>query len=171
MSFRSENGEVTAIDVLLTANRDFAAGFEPAAAATPQVALVLCMDARIDPIRALGIPPGHAHIIRNAGGRLVDAIRSLIVSQHVIGTVEVAIVHHTECGLATLHEAELRSGLEQKLGTSAGDIEFHSFTDLEGSVRDDLALYRQTPFLRQDIPVRGFIYDVTTGLLSEVDAP
>jgi carbonic anhydrase len=159
---------MTAIDALLAANSVFATDFVPVAAGAPRLAIVLCMDARIDPIRALGIPPGHAHIIRNAGGRVVEAFRSLAVSQQVMGTEEVAIVHHTECGMQTFTDEELRTRLRERLGTDTDQLEFHSFTDLQESVRYDLSLYRRTPFLRQDIPVRGFIYNVASGRLSEI---
>ena len=159
---------VIGIDALLDANRKFAAEYSAQPTGTPRVALVLCMDARIDPIRALGIPPGHAHIIRNAGGRLIEATRSLIVSQQMIGTEEVAIVHHTDCGMQRFSDDELRAHLQRQFGEGADGVEFHPFTDLAESVRYDLALYRQTSFLRQDIPLRGFIYDVDTGALTEV---
>ncbi len=160
---------VTTIDTLLAANAAYAANFVQVPPGIPHVALVLCMDARIDPIRVLGIPPGHAHIIRNAGGRVVEALRSLIVSQQMIGTDEVAIVHHTECGMQTFTNDEIHDRLRERFGPAADPLEFHPFTNLEESVREDLALYRATPFLRQDIPVRGFIYDVATGRLREVE--
>jgi carbonic anhydrase len=160
---------MTAIDEFLIANRHYASQFEPIPAGTPRVALVMCMDARIDPVRVLGIPPGHAHLIRNAGGRVVDAVRSLIISQQMLGTEEVAIVHHTECGMQALTDRELRARLRERFDAAADHLAFLGFSDLAESVRDDLALYRRTPFLRQDIPVRGFIYNVATGRLEEVD--
>jgi carbonic anhydrase len=164
-----ENGPVTAIDDALRANLAFAASYEPATRLPqPKVAFVLCMDARIDPIRALGLPPGHAHIIRNAGGRVVDAIRSLVVSQSIIGTEEVAIIHHTQCGMATFTDAEIRQKLRAERQAIADNIAFLPFTDLEQAIRDDITFYRQSPLLRQDIPVRGFVYEVETGRLREV---
>ncbi|MEO6396854.1 MAG: carbonic anhydrase [Tepidiformaceae bacterium] len=160
---------MTAIDDALKANLAFAAQFtEVATPPRPRLALVLCMDARIDPIRALGLPTGHAHIIRNAGGRVVDAIRSLIVSQTVIGTEEVAIVHHTQCGMETFTDAEIRQKLRDERNAIADDIAFLAFRDQEQAIRDDIRIYRQSALLRQDIPVRGFIYDVATGRLREV---
>jgi carbonic anhydrase len=160
---------MTAIDDLLAANREFAATFTPVSA-NPRVAIVICMDARIDPIRAMGIPAGQAHVLRNGGGRLVDAVRSLVISQERLGTEEDAIVHHTQSGMLTFTDDQLRVRLRKRGITGVDDMEFHPFADLEESVRDDLALYRRTPVLRQDIPVRGFIYDVATGKLSEVTA-
>ncbi len=160
---------VTAIDDALKANLKFAAGFAPPTQPPrPKLALVLCMDARIDPIRALGLPPGAAHIIRNAGGRVADAIRSLVVSQAIIGTEEVAIVHHTQCGMQTFTDAEIRQKLRDERDAIADDIAFLAFQDLEQAVRDDVRIYRLSPLLRQDIPVRGFVYEVETGRLREV---
>lgn len=160
---------MTALDDAVLANLEFAAGYEPPIQSPqPKLALVLCMDARIDPIRALGLLPGHAHIIRNAGGRVVDAIRSLVVSQTIIGTEEVAIIHHTQCGMQTFTDAEIRQKLRSERQANADNIAFLAFTGLEQAVRDDIATYRQSPLLRQDIPVRGFIYEVETGRLREV---
>ena len=130
---------------------------------------MLCMDARIDPVRTLGLAPGEAHIIRNAGGRVIDAIRSLIVSQTIIGTNEVAVIHHTQCGMQTFTDAEIRQRLRQERGANADNIAFLAFTDLDQAIRDDIAIYRQSPLLRQDIPVRGFVYEVETGRLREVE--
>jgi carbonic anhydrase len=159
---------LSAIDALVAANLAFAAAYTFTPIKQPRVALVLCMDARIDPVRALGIPQGEVHIIRNAGGRVADAVRSLIVSQQVIGTEEVAIVHHTDCGMARVTDDEIRATLRERFAEDPPDIAFLSFGDLEDSVREDVALYRRTPHLRQDVPVRGFIYDVATGRLIEV---
>ncbi|MCK9519862.1 MAG: carbonic anhydrase [Dehalococcoidia bacterium] len=161
---------MSAIDRALAANRYFAETFElPPRMPNPELAAVLCMDARIDPIRTLGLHPGEGHIIRNAGGRLSDAIRSLAISQTILGTREVAIVHHTECGMMRYSDDEMRMMFRKATGAIADGIAFLPFHDLEQSVRDDLELYRQSTLLRQDIPVRGFIYDVETGRLTEVE--
>lgn len=127
------------------------------------------MDARIDPWRAFGLTVGEAHVIRNAGGRLSDALRSLIISQTMLGTEAVAIIHHTECGMATFTDASIREVLRDERQAIADDVAFLPFTDLERSVRDDMKLYRLSPLLRQDLELRGFIYDVNTGALREVD--
>ena len=159
---------MTAIDEMLHANAQFAGGFNPEPTPpTPRLALILCMDARIEPFRAMGIRQGHAHVIRNAGGRLADAVRSLVVSQRLIGTEEVAIVHHTQCGMQRATDDEIHSTLRQQ-GHLTEHIAFLTFADLEESVRYDLADYRNQPLLRQDIPVRGFVYEVETGRLREV---
>lgn len=156
------------IDLALEANRQFAKDFSPGDSGAPKLAVVLCMDARIDPIRALGLRYGHAHIIRNAGGRIADALRSLSISQRLLGTREVAIVHHTECGMLTFTDEDMRQRLREEAGMVADHLSFLPFRDLEESVRDDLRLYRMSPLVRQDVPVRGFIYDVATGRLTEV---
>ena len=160
---------MTEIDAAVAANLRYAASFDGAfQPPPPKLALVLCMDARIDPIRALGLPSGAAHIIRNAGGRVVDAIRSLVISQTIIGTEEVAIVHHTQCGMATFTDAEIRQKLRDERNAIADDVAFLPFQDLEQAIRDDIRIYRQSALLRQDIPVRGFIFEVETGRLREV---
>ena len=160
---------MTRIDDILEANAAFAATFAPGPPPDPRVALVLCMDARIDPIRALGLPYGTAHIIRNAGGRVSDAIRSLAVSQAILGTEEVAIIHHTQCGMMTLSDRDIRERLQAVHRTVPDGYEFLTFEDLEQVAREDLATYRASPLVRQDIPVRILIFEVETGRLREVD--
>lgn len=163
---------MTVIDQLLRANEAYAKSFEKGALTLPparKVATVVCMDARIDPARALGLEEGDAHVIRNAGGRIADALRSLAISQQLLGTEEVAIIHHTDCGMLTFTDDAIRAKLRSTLSADADHIAFLPFTDLAQSVRDDVALYRKSPIVRQDIPVRGFVYDVRTGLLTEVD--
>lgn len=156
------------IESALAANREFATSFAPSPAGTPRLAVVLCMDARIDPVRALGLPYGQAHIIRNAGGRMADALRSLAISQRLVGTREVAVIHHTECAMMTFTDEDMRRRLREEAGMVADHLSFLPFRSLEESVRDDLQLYRASPLVRQDVPVRGFVYDVATGLLREV---
>lgn len=165
---RAEGTRVSAIDGILAANRRFAANFEPRPAQAPHVAVVLCMDARIDPIRALGLPYGTANIIRTAGGRIADALRSLAISQSVLGTNEVAIVHHTECGLEAIDDDAIRERLAANGLSAPADMAFHTFRDLEQSLDEDMAVYRASTLVRQDIPVRTFVYEVGTGLLREV---
>lgn len=164
--------DIDPFEHILKANRDFATTYKMADL-PPQprlkLAVVACMDARIDPPRALGINPGEAHILRNAGGRVVPALRSIAVSQQFLGTEAVAIIHHTLCGMQTFTDLELRQRLRKNLDADADHIAFLPFTDLEQSVRDDLAAYAQSPIVRHDIPVRGFVYEVETGLLREVE--
>ena len=159
----------------LAANRDYAASFDKGELPLPpsrKVAVVVCMDARIDPAKALGLQEGDAHVIRNAGGRASDALRSLVVSQQLLGTEEVAVIHHTDCGMLTFTNDELRSQcIEQfgdRAGQLAGSIDFLPFSDLEQSVRDDVAYIRESPLIPSSVDIRGFIYDVRTGALTEV---
>ncbi|MEO9256378.1 MAG: carbonic anhydrase [Tepidiformaceae bacterium] len=159
------------LDDLIAHNEEYAKSYsplDPLVVPVPRVALVLCKDGRIDPVAAFGLAAGEAHVIRNGGGRLADAVRSLAISQTQLGPREVAIIHHTQCGMMTFHDDELRETLRKDLGADASGVAFLSFTDLEQSVRDDLQLYRSQQLLRQDIPVRGFVYELETGRLREV---
>jgi carbonic anhydrase len=162
---------MSVIDETLNANAQYARSFDKQALAMPprrRLAVVVCMDARIDPAKALGLEEGDAHVIRNAGGRIADALRSLAISQTLLGTEEVAIVHHTDCGMLTFTDDSIRRTLREKQGTDADHVAFLPFSNLEESVRADIRLYRQSPLVRQDIPVRGFIYDVRSGRIHEV---
>jgi carbonic anhydrase len=158
---------------LLAANRRYAAGFKKGALPMPpakQVAILVCMDARIDPARALGLEEGDAHVIRNAGGRASDdAIRSLAISQLLLGTREVLVIHHTDCGMLTFSNDELRRKIRADLGADASGIDFLPFSDIAQSVRDDVATLRQSPLLLKDAPISGYIYDVKTGTLTAVE--
>ncbi len=158
------------IDQTLQANARYAAGFRKGSLPMPparKLAIVTCMDARIDPARVLGLEEGDAHVIRNAGGRIADAVRSLVISQELLGTEEVMIVHHTDCGMLTFNDQSLRARLKER-GVDADDVAFLPFADIESSVRADLAAYDRSPLVRHDIPVRGFVYDVRTGRVQEV---
>jgi len=133
------------------------------------VAVLVCMDARLDPARFLGLEEGDAHVIRNAGGRASDdAIRSLAISQQLLGTNEVVVIHHTDCGMLTFSNEDLRKKLKQDLNADAEHIDFLPFKDLEQSVRDDVATIKNSPLLLKNIEVSGFIYDVRTGRLLPV---
>lgn len=157
----------------LKANEAYAAGFKKGELALPparRVAVVVCMDARIDPARALGLEEGDAHVIRNAGGRTTDALRSLAISQTLLGTEEVVIVHHTDCGMLTFTDESIRRQLRNERQIDADSVAFLPFSDLDTSVRDDIAAYHASPLVRHDVPVRGFVYDVKTGRLREVNA-
>jgi len=161
---------VTTLKKLLEANQEYTRSYtlQPVES-TPQVALVLCMDARINPWAAFGLKNGEVHVIRNAGGRIADAIRSLVISQTMFDTKAVGIIHHTECGMLSFTDEAMRKRLREERHAVADDVAFLPFADLEESVRDDLILYRQSPLLRQDIPVRGYIFDLATGALREVE--
>jgi carbonic anhydrase len=159
------------IDELVAANSNYASGFQHGALPLPparKIALVVCMDARIDPAKALGLKEGDAHVIRNAGGRFADALRSLAISQTLLGTEEVAFVHHTDCGMLTFTDAQIREQLKTTRKADADHVAFLPFSDLDESVRADLRAYKASALVRQDIPVRGFVYDVKTGTVREV---
>jgi carbonic anhydrase len=126
------------------------------------------MDSRIFPSRAFGLKAGDAHIIRNAGGRAREALRSLVISQRLMGTNEVAIIHHTDCGSLRFTNDDIHAKVKQDLGADSSQIDFLPFTDLDESVREDVAFLRSSPLVPATTTVRGFIYDVRTGKLKEV---
>jgi carbonic anhydrase len=160
------------LDDVLAANGRYAAGFDKGNLPMPpgrKLAVIACMDARLDPAKALGLSEGDAHVIRNAGGRASDdAIRSLIISEELLGTEAVYVVHHTECGMLTFSNEQLADRLRQRFGADPGDVDYLPFSDLDQSVRDDVATIRANPFIPDTVDVRGFVYDVHTGRLREV---
>jgi carbonic anhydrase len=160
------------LDQMFDANRRFAEGFDRGDLPMPparSVAVLACMDARLHPEKFLGLEIGDAHVIRNAGGRASDdAIRSLIISSRLLGTREFVVVHHTDCGMLTFSNDDLRGKLAADTGGDASGIDFLPFSDLEQSVRDDVALIKASPFIDPDITVTGFVYDVETGKLNAV---
>jgi len=157
---------------LLAANERYAADFTKGDLPMPpgrHVAVLTCMDARLDPAKALGLQEGDAHVIRNAGGRASeDALRSLVISHKLLGTREFLVIHHTDCGMLTFTNEQLREQLRRDLGADASGIDFLPFSDLDESVRRDVATVRSSPLIPKDIPVTGFVYDVRTGRLREV---
>jgi carbonic anhydrase len=160
-------------DDVLTANRQYAADFKLGNLAMPparKLAIVACMDARMSVEAMLGLKTGDAHIIRNAGGIVTeDAVRSLIISHYLLGTQEFIIINHTDCGMLTFKDEDLRSKLQSATGTAAVvPTAFHAFGDLEQNVREQIQKVKVHPWIPKDIPVRGFVYDVKTGRLNEV---
>lgn len=159
-------------DEFLSANAEYAGAFTKGDLPLPparRTAVLVCMDARIDPAKALGLAEGDAHVIRNAGGRASDdAIRSLVISYQLLGTREFVVIHHTDCGMLTFSNDQLHQKLRDELGADAGAIDFLPFSDLDQSVRDDLITIRASDLIPDEIPVRGFVYDVTSGGLREV---
>ena len=135
-----------------------------------KLAIVACMDARMTIEQMLGLETGDAHIIRNAGGIVTeDALRSLIISHYLLGTQEFMIINHTDCGMLTFKDEELKAKLQEQTKTTAVTPEaFHSFENLEQNVRDQIAKVKSHPWLPKNVPVRGFIYDVKSGRLNEV---
>lgn len=163
---------MTVVPEFQKANDAYASSFSKGNLPMPpgrHVAVLVCMDARLDPARFLGLEEGDAHVIRNAGGRASDdAIRSLAISQQLLGTNEVVVIHHTDCGMLTFSNEDLRKKLKQDLNADAEHIDFLPFKDLEQSVRDDVATIKNSPLLLKYIEVSGFIYDVRTGRLLPV---
>jgi carbonic anhydrase len=135
-----------------------------------RLAVVACMDARLHPERLFGFDLGDAHVIRNAGGRATDdVIRSLVLSTWVLGTRQVVVVHHTDCGLLG-READIRGLVAVACGRDDLDLALLAFVDLDDSVRDDVRTIRENPLLPQDLDVSGFVYDVSRGRLRPVSA-
>ena len=166
--------DLSVADELLKANEEFARNFklgELSVRPKRHVAVLACMDSRILFEHCLGLKPGDAHMIRNAGGIATeDAMRSLIVSHHLLDTQEFIIINHTDCGLLRVREDELKKQLAAKMGTAAGaPTHFHAFDNLEENVRQQVRRVRSHPWIPKHIPVRGFVYDVKTGKLSEVE--
>jgi carbonic anhydrase len=136
-----------------------------------RIAVVACMDARIDPAQLLGLRPGEAHVIRNAGGVVTDdVIRSLAVSQRKLGTTEVMLLHHTKCGMAMFTDEDFASELQEATGLRP-TWAVETFRDIESDVRQSVERVRRSPFLANTTAVRGFVVDVDTGDLAEVLAP
>jgi carbonic anhydrase len=153
---------------VLSANEGYAAGFEKGGLPRSPVrrfAVVTCMDARIDPAKALGLEEGDAHVIRNAGGVVSDdALRSLVISHHLLGTREALVVGHTDCGMLTFTNEELRG----RLGPDAGGIDFLPFPDVAEQVRSSVETIRQSPLLPDSFEASGYVYEVGTGRLGAV---
>ena len=162
---------MTVTDQLLANNEGYAAGFAKGDLPMPpgkMVAIVACMDARLDPARVLGLQEGDAHVIRNAGGVVTDdAIRSLTISQRLLGTEEIILIHHSDCGMLTFTDDDLRSAVEQDCGIRP-HFALESFADVEDDVRQSIARVKASPFLLHSDRVRGFVYDVSTGRLDEI---
>jgi carbonic anhydrase len=162
---------MTVADEFLTNNERYAAGFGKGDLAMPpakQVAILACMDARLDPARALGFEEGDAHVIRNAGGVVTDdAIRSLAISQRLLGTKEIILIHHTDCGMLTFSDDEVKAQIEQDTGIRP-PFALEAFADVDADVRQSIARIKASPFVPDKSRVRGFVYDVKTGSLHEV---
>jgi carbonic anhydrase len=160
------------IDELLENNQRFASRFEPEhldVKPSLRLAIVTCMDARLDVFAALGLEGGQAHILRNAGGVITDdVIRSLAISQRRLGTDQVILIHHTDCGMQLITDDGFRAELQDATGM-APPFAIESFTDVENDVRQSIRRVRHSPFLLHR-RVRGFVYDVDTGALKEIEA-
>jgi carbonic anhydrase len=163
---------MTATDDLLRNNESYAGSFDKADLPMPpgkKTAVVACMDARLDPARALGLEEGDAHVIRNAGGVVTDdAIRSLAISQRLLGTEEIMLIHHTDCGMLTFSDDDFRRQIQDDTGIKPGWAA-EAFGDLDEDVRQSIARIKASPFIPHKDAVRGFVYEVETGRLREVN--
>jgi carbonic anhydrase len=158
-------------DELLKNNEGYAATFDKGDLPLPparKVAVVACMDARLNPYGILGLQEGDAHVIRNAGGVVTDdEIRSLAISQRLLGTEEIVLIHHTDCGMLTFTDDEFKRQIQDEIGIKP-EWAAESFDDLEGDVRQSIARIKASPFIPNKDFVRGFVYEVETGRLREV---
>ncbi|MGT2692223.1 beta-class carbonic anhydrase [Streptococcus porcinus] len=134
-----------------------------------RVAIVTCMDSRLHVAQALGLALGDAHILRNAGGRVTDdMIRSLVISQQQMGTREIVVLHHTDCGAQTFTNQSFAEHIQQKLGIDVSDQDFLPFQDVAESVREDMRLLQESPLIPDDVDINGAVYDVDTGKMTQV---
>src|ERR671910_1495197 len=163
---------MTAIDELLSNNEKYAETFDKGDLPIPpamHIAVVTCMDARLSPYVMLGLQEGDAHVIRNAGGVITDdEIRSLVISQRLLGTHEIMLIQHTDCGMLTFTDDELKQQIHEEVGMKP-HFPMESFSDLEEDVRQSVARIQASPFVPHKDSVRGFVYEVETGRLREVN--
>ena len=162
---------MTVTDELLKNNAEFARNFSKGDLPMPPgkgLAVVACMDARLNVYALLGLQEGEAHVIRNAGGVVSDdVLRSLVISQRLLGTREVLLVHHTDCGMLTFTDDQVKADIEADVGHRP-PFALESFPDVERDVRQSIARIKASPFVPHKDAVRGFIYDVRSGALQEV---
>ena len=161
---------MTVTDNYLENNKAYAASFQGPLPLPPanMIAVLACMDARLNVYGALGLSEGESHVIRNAGGVVTDdEIRSLAISQRLLGTEEIILIHHTDCGMLTFTDDEFKSSIQDETGIKP-EWAAESFTDLEIDVRQSIARIKQSPFIPKKDNIRGFIFDVATGELNEV---
>lgn len=162
---------MSATDEALRNNEAYARGFDKGHLPLPpaaKLAVVACMDARLHVSKILGLGEGDAHVIRNAGGAITDdAIRSLAISQRLLGTEEVILIHHTDCGMLTFTDDTVKAQIQKDTGIRP-PFALEAFSNLEDDVRQSIARIKASPFVPRKDQVRGFIYDVTTGRLNEV---
>ena len=162
---------MTATDDVLKNNAQYAEGFDKADLPLPpalNMAVVACMDARLDTHKLLGIQEGDAHVIRNAGGVVTDdVIRSLVISQRLLGTREVVLIHHTDCGMLTFRDDDVKDAILADTGLRPS-FAMEAFGNLEGDVRQSIARIKASPFVPVKDQIRGFVYDCAIGRLNEV---
>ncbi len=161
------------IDEVLEGNAKYAASFDKGDLPLPpgrKLAVVACMDARLDTHKILGIEEGDAHVIRNAGGVVSDdAIRSLVISQRLLGTEAIVLIHHTDCGMLTFRDDDVKDTIVADTGIRPS-FALEAFGDLDADVRQSIARIQANPFIPRKDQIRGFVYDCATGRLNEVSA-
>jgi carbonic anhydrase len=169
-----EEVQMSVTDTLLVNNQRYASSFDKGQLPMPpakKVAVLACMDARLDVHKILGLEEGDAHVVRNAGGVVTeDAIRSLVISQRLLGTEEIVLIHHTDCGMLTFRDDEVKQQIEKDTGLRP-PFALEAFRDVEEDVRQSIARIEASPFIPDKSSVRGFVYDVRSGRLNEVKAP
>ncbi|MBI2708605.1 MAG: carbonic anhydrase [Actinobacteria bacterium] len=162
---------MSTVDDLIANSQRYARDFEAAGASKApalRLAVVACMDARLNLYGLLGIGEGDVHIIRNAGGVVTDdAIRSIVISQRFLGTTEIMLVHHTDCGMLTFRDDDLRARIEAETGVRP-PFTFEAFPDVDADVRQSMARIKASPFVPHRDAIRGFVYEIETGRLREV---
>jgi carbonic anhydrase len=162
---------MSSTDDLLRNNEAYAANFDKGHLAIPpakKVAIIACMDARVNPSLILGLEEGDAHVIRNAGGVVTDdEIRSLAISQRLLGTEEIVLIHHTDCGMLTFNDDDFKRAIQEEVGIKPG-WSAEAFGDLDEDVRQSIARIKTSPFVPNKDSIRGFVYEVETGRLREV---
>lgn len=162
---------MSAIDELLRNNEEYASTFDKGDLPIPpgkRIAVVTCMDARLSPYVMLGLNEGEAHIIRNAGGVITeDEIRSLVISQRLLGTREIMLIQHTDCGMLTFSDDEVKQQIYDDVGIKPS-FALESFSDLDENIRQSIARIVSSPFIPNKDNIRGFVYEVETGRLREV---
>jgi len=158
-------------DDLVRNNESYVRSFKKGSLPLPpakHIAVLACMDARLDVHKILGLEEGDAHVIRNAGGVATDdAIRSLTISQRLLGTTEIILIHHTDCGMLTFHDDDVKRQIEKETGIRPA-FALEAFSDLDEDVRQSIARIKASPFIPHKDKIRGFVYDVRTGRLNEV---
>ena len=162
---------MSSTDTFVANSERYAASFDKGDLPLPpakHTAVVACMDARLNPYGVLGLSEGDSHVIRNAGGVVTDdVIRSLTISQRLLGTNEIILIHHTDCGMLTFHDDDVKAQIEADTGLRP-PFALEAFADLDGDVRQSIARIKASPFIRHKDAVRGFVFDVATGKLNEV---
>ncbi|HEY5697342.1 MAG TPA: carbonic anhydrase [Acidimicrobiales bacterium] len=158
-------------DELLGHNDAYASDFDKGDLPMPpgkKVAVLACMDARLDPAKVLGLDEGDAHVIRNAGGVVSeDSVRSLVISQRLLGTEEIVLIHHTDCGMLTFDDNSVKDQIEADTGLRPS-FALEAFPDVDADVRQSIARIQANPFIPKKDQIRGFVYEVETGKLREV---